>query len=127
MQQKATKTKNELCAIPLVQPLKKQQKEATVSSDASEKAIGEVLLQGGHPVRYVLRKLTPAEKNYSNIEREAMAIVFVVTRLLQFFLGRRFTLQTDHKLLKYLFAPDEEVPKTASARITRWAIALLGS
>ena len=35
-------------------------------------------------------------------------------------------LQTDHKPLKYLFAPDEEIPKTASARITRWAIALMG-
>ena len=57
---------------------------------------------------------------------EALAIVFVVTRLKQFRLGRRFTLQTDHKPLKYLFAPDEEIRKTASARITRWAIALMG-
>ena len=70
--------------------------------------------------------MTPAEQNYSNIEREALAIVSVVTRLKQLFLGRRFTLKTDHKPLKYLFAPDEEIPKTASARITRWAIALLG-
>ena len=52
--------------------------------------------------------------------------MFVVTRLKQFLLGRRFTLQTDNKPLKYLFAPDEEDPKTASARITRWAIALVG-
>ena len=70
--------------------------------------------------------MTPAEQNYSDIEREALAIVFVVTRLKQFLLGRRFTQQTDHKPLKYLFAPDEEIPKTASARITRWAIALMG-
>ena len=69
--------------------------------------------------------MTPAEQNYSNIEREALAIVFVVTRLKQFLPGRQFTLQTDHKPLKYLFAPDEEIPKTASARITRWAIALM--
>ena len=63
--------------------------------------------------------MTPAEQNYSNIER---AIVFVVTRLKQILLGRRFT----HKPLKYLFAPDEEISKTASASITRWAIALMG-
>ena len=37
-----------------------------------------------------------------------------------------FTLQTDHKPLKYLFAPDDEIPKTASARITRWVITLMG-
>ena len=101
-------------------------KEATVTTDASEKAIGGVLSHEGHPVIYVSRKLSQAEQNYSNIEREAFAIVFVVTRLKQFLLGRRFTLQTDHKPLKYLFAPDEEIPKTASARITRWAIALMG-
>ena len=70
--------------------------------------------------------MTPAEQNYSNTEREALAIVFVVTRLKQFLLGRRFTLQTDHKPLKYLFAPDE-ITKTASAMITRWAIALMVS
>ena len=101
-------------------------KEATVTTDASEKAIGGVLSQEGHPVIYVSRKLSQAEQNYSNIEREALAIVFVVTRLKQFLLGRRFTLQTDHKLLKYLFAPGEEIAKTASARITRWALALMG-
>ena len=125
-QQKAFEDiKNELCADPLVQPYSLQN-EATVTIDASEKAIGGVLSQEGHPVIYVLRKLTPAEQNYSNIEWEALLIVFVVKRLKQFFLGRRFTLQTDCKPLKYLFAPDEEIPKTASARIPRWAIALMG-
>ena len=69
--------------------------------------------------------MTPVEQNYSNTEREALAIVFVITRFKQFLLGRRFTLQTDHKPLKYLFAPDEEIPKTASERITIWAIALM--
>ena len=99
------------------------QKEAAVTTEASEKAIGGVLSQERHPVIYVSRKLTPAD--YSNIEREELAIVFIVTRLKQFLLGRRFTRQTDHKPLKYLFAPDEVIPKTASARITRWAIALM--
>ena len=101
-------------------------KETTVTTDASEKTIGGVLSQEGHPVIYVSRKLSQAEENYSNIEREALAIVFVVTRLKQFLLRRRFILQTDHKPLKYLFAPDKEIPKTASARISRCAIALMG-
>ena len=50
----------------------------------------------------------------------------VVARVKQFLLRRRFTLQTDHKPLKYLFAPDEKIPKTASPGIRRWAIALMG-
>ena len=119
MHQKAFEDiKKELCANPLVQPYSLQ-KEATVTTDATEKAIGGVLSEEGHRVIFVSRKLTPEEQNYSNIEREALAIVFVVTRLKQFLLGRRFTLQTDHKPHKYLFAPDEEITKTASARITR--------
>ena len=52
--------------------------------------------------------------------------MFVVTRIKQFLLGRRFTLQTDHKPLKYLFAPDEEIPMTASTRITIWIKVLMG-
>ena len=36
------------------------------------------------------------------------------------------SLQTDHKPLKYLFAPDEEIPKTASARIAKLEIDLMG-
>ena len=97
-----------------------------MTTDASEKAIGGVLSQEGHPVIYVSRKLSQAEQNFSNIERKAFAIVFVVTRLTKFLFGRGFTLQTDHKPLKYLIAPDEEIPKKASARITRLAIALMG-
>ena len=117
--------KNELCANPLVQ-LYSLKKEATVTTDASEKAIGGVLSQEGRFVIYVSRNLTHAEQDYSNIEQEALAIVFVVMRLNHFLLGRRFTLQTEYKPLKYFFAPDEEIPKTVSARITRWAIALMG-
>ena len=117
--------KNELCANPLLQTYSLTM-ELTVTTEASEKAIGGLLSQEGHPVIQVSRKLSQAEKNYSNIEREALKIVFVVTRLKQFLLGIRFTLQTDHKSLKYLFAPDEEIPKTASARITEWAITLMG-
>ena len=125
-QQKAFEDiKKELCANPLVQPYSLQ-KEATLPTDASGKTIGGVLSQEGHPVIYASRKLTPTEQNYSNIERESLALVIVVTRLKQFLLGRLPTLQTDYKSLKNLFAPDEEIPKTASVRITRWAIALMG-
>ena len=77
MQQKAFEDiKNELCANPLVQPYSLQ-KEATVTTDVSEKAIGRVLSQEGHPVIYVLRKSTPVEQNYSNLEREALSNSFL--------------------------------------------------
>ena len=54
--------KNELSANPLVQPYSLT-KEATVTTDTSEKAIGGLLSQEGHPVIYVSRKLSQAEQN----------------------------------------------------------------
>ena len=54
--------KYELYANPLVQSYSLQ-KEATVTTDTSDKTIGGVISQEGHPVIYVSRKLTPAEQN----------------------------------------------------------------
>ena len=82
-----------------------------MTTDASKKTIGGVLSQKGHPLIYVSRKLSQAEQNLSSIEREAFAIVFVVTRLKQFVLGRRFTLQTDNNPLKYFFAQTKKFRK----------------
>ena len=117
--------KNELCANSLVQPYGLQ-KEATVTADASKKNHWRCFFARETSSFICIEKLTPVAQSYSNIEGEALAFVFVVARLTQCLRGSRFTLQTDHKPLKYLFAPDEEITKTALARITRWAIALMG-
>ena len=99
----------------------------TVTTDALEQAVGGNLSEDRHPVTYGSRKRSTAERNYSNVERRAaLSIAIVVTRLKQFLLGRNFKLQTDQKALQYLFAPDGEIQKSASTRITRWAIALIG-
>ena len=87
--------KKELASYPVIQPYSLE-KEAIVTTDASQEAIGGILTQEGHPVIYVSRKLSKAERNYSNIEREALAIIWVVTRMKQFLMGRKFTLITDH-------------------------------
>ena len=92
-------TKNELCANPFVQPYSLQ-KEATVTADASEKTTCGVPSQEGHPVINDSSRAKILEHRAGSTG----------TRLKQFLLGRRFTLQTDHKPLKYLFAPDKEIP-----------------
>jgi hypothetical protein len=97
--------------------------EATLTTDASESAVGGVLTQEGRPVIYVSRTLTSAERNYSNVEREALAVVWCVLRLKQFLLGRHFTLVTDHRPLMTIYG-GSSLPKVASARLTRWAILL---
>ena len=115
---------DELTSEPLVQPYTLD-KEVTLTTDASEKTIRGVLTQNDHPVIYLSRNLTSVEQKYSNIEREALAVVFAVTRLRQFLLRRKFTLRTDHKPLQYIFNPSNQIPKVVSARLARWAITLM--
>ena len=76
------------------------------------------------PVVYVSRALSSAEAHYSQIEREALAIVFAVRRLHQYIYGRRFTLRTDHKPLVKIFGRHESLNKTAASRLQRWAVIL---
>ncbi|MEL7079444.1 MAG: RNase H-like domain-containing protein [Cyanobacteria bacterium J06582_2] len=115
---------DELTNKPLVQPYSLDN-EVTLTTDASEKTIGGVLTQNGHPVIYISRNLSKSEQKYSNIEREGLAVVFAVTRLKQYLLGRKFTLRTDHKPLQYIFNPNSQIPKVVSARLARWAITLM--
>ncbi len=65
-----------------------------------------------------------AEKNYSQIEKEALAIIFAVKKFHQYLHGRHFTIQSDHKPLKFLFKETNPVPTMASAKIQRWALTL---
>ena len=67
MQKKAFEDiENELHANPLVQPYSLQ-KEATVTTDASEKTNGGVFSQEGHPVIYGKRTDTPGRCFEQNI------------------------------------------------------------
>jgi hypothetical protein len=74
-------------------------KPVVVQSDASPSGFGAVMLQNSNPVLYASRKLTSAERNYSQIEKEASAALYAMKRFSIFLLGRNFTLQTDHQPL----------------------------
>ena len=50
------------------------------------------------------RDLFPAEKNYSHIEKEALGIIFAVSKFHHFIHARHFMLQTDHKPLFTIFS-----------------------
>ena len=76
------------------------------------------------PIVFVSRTLTPAEKKYSQLEKEGLAVVFGVCKFSQYLMGRSFTILSDHKPLQYLFSADHPVPVMASARIQRWALTL---
>ena len=75
-------------------------------------------------IAFASRSLTFAERNYSQIDREALAIVFGVRKFHQYLYGRKFTLWTDNKPLTHIVASDRAVPGLAAARIQRWCLEL---
>ena len=99
-------------------------KRSEVVVDASETTIGAVLEQESHPVVCISRRLSKAEVNYSQTQREALAIVWAVRRLHKYLFGSTFLLVTDHKALKYIFQPESSLAKTTTAMLQRWAIEL---
>ena len=94
-----------------------------VSTDASAYALGCVLSQmvGGveHPIAFASRTLNTAEKNYSVIEKELLAIVFAVKRFRCYLYGQTFTIYTDHNPLQYA-----STLKDSYGRIARWTLFL---
>ena len=64
-------------------------RDITLTTDAHEHSISGILSRG-HLIMYLSRRLTNTEFNCSNIEKEALAIVWVTTRTRQFLMGLIF-------------------------------------
>ncbi|CAM4575830.1 unnamed protein product [Caretta caretta] len=95
-----------------------------VTTDASERGVGAVLMQKGpdrefHPVVFLSKKLSERESNWSVTEKECYAIVYALEKLRPYVWGRRFHLQTDHAALKWL-----HTVKETNKKLLRWSLAL---
>ncbi|PIO72335.1 zinc knuckle [Teladorsagia circumcincta] len=95
-----------------------------VAADASNYGVGAVLSQrfpdgSEKAVYHASRALTPAQKKYSQIEKEALAIVFAVQKFHRFVHGRHFTLRTDHKPLISIFGSRKGIPIYTANRLQR--------
>ena len=71
-------------------------KPVTIQSDASKFGLGSILMQDGKPIAYASESLTQTEINYSQNEKELLAILFGCKRFHQYVYGRQVIVETDH-------------------------------
>lgn len=104
-------------------------KPLILATDASNKGIGAVLMQKHDgiekPIAHASKTLTETQQKYSQIEREALAIIFGVKKFHQFLFGRKFFLVTDHKPLVSIFSPEKHFPILTAQRLQRYAMILM--
>ncbi|XP_043191626.1 uncharacterized protein K02A2.6-like [Amphibalanus amphitrite] len=98
-------------------------------TDASSVGVGAALVHvtpdgAERPVMYASRTLTPTERKYPQVEREAAAVSFGITRFHRFLYGRPFTLVVDNRALSRILSPDRDLPSLAAARLQRYALQL---
>lgn len=111
--------KSALLAAPVLK-LADTSRSFRVDTDASDNAIAGVLLQQDsqdeqwHPVAYVSRKLTAAERNYTAAERETLAVVYALESW-RMYLFKHFDVITDNMAVLYL-----RTKPNISKREARW-------
>ena len=112
-------------------PLKKlsiDQKPIVLTCNASPFGIDTILshiLDSGTkcPIAYALYLLSPAEKRYSKLDKEALTVVFGVCKFYCYLWGRRFHCTVIYTTDTY-FRESKSVPVIVSALLQRWVLTL---
>ena len=87
-----------------------------VITDASDYALGAILIQEGPPVAYDSRILKSAERNYHTTDKEMLVVVHALKIWRCYLEGTSFTVLTDHQPLVHF--PTQPI---LSRRQVRWS------
>lgn len=95
-------------------------KALTLSCDASayevEAVLSHVMEDGSEKlVGFASHTLTAAEKGYSQLDKEGLAVVFAVKRFHQYLYGRALKIYTNHKPPMRMFSETKCIPTLASS------------
>ena len=85
-----------------------------IKMDLLDYQLGGMIKQERRPMAYYSRKLIAAEKNYTTIEKECLAIVEILKHFQMVLLGSHITVSTDHKNLTH------EMTKFSTQWVLRW-------
>ncbi|XP_074027679.1 uncharacterized protein [Leptinotarsa decemlineata] len=98
-------------------------KPFNLTTDASNFAIGAILLQGpigkDKPIAYASRTLNESEQNYTTIEKEMLAMVWATKYFRPYLFGQKFKILSDHRPLQWLFSL-----KDPNSKLVRWRLKL---
>ncbi|CAI7852902.1 unnamed protein product [Closterium sp. NIES-53] len=118
-EQSAFDTLKSILSSPPVLRLADPSRPFEIITDASDFAVGAVLLQdfgkGLQPIVYESRKMQPPERNYPVHDKEMLAIVHAFRVWRCYLTGADVTIRTDHKSLQYLRSQP-----TLNPRQIRW-------
>ena len=115
-QQKAFDTLKEKISTSPVLALPDLQRPFEIETDASDYAMGAVLMQHGKPICYHSETFNSTVVNYPTYDKELYALVQSVKKWKHYLMGKETVIHTDHQPLQYLHSQT----KLQQSRHYRW-------
>ncbi|WCJ29454.1 Transposon Tf2-6 polyprotein [Euphorbia peplus] len=84
-----------------------------IQTDASNFALGGVIMQDRHPIAFESRKLNQAEQRYTTHEKELLAVVHCLRAWRHYLLGSKFVVKTDNTAVSHFLSQQVLTPKQA--------------